>query len=315
LVKNTHYYHPGKPYIDKIVAYSNVPPNIIALKIEKGELDGFGENSVDPADVQHARSDPQFARYLVNVPQTVVFWLDLRTHVAPTNNLALRQAVAMAINRAHLVQLLGGLARPSTQLYTPVNPQYDPTLDQHPVYPYDPQKAAALVKTSGYHGQPITLLYENTSWERSDMAQGIQQDLQQIGLNVTLRGVAGAAIDELAKSPTGSQLKPSAFTIDFPDAYDTYGNEATCGANAAGGLSYAQYCDPTADKLANEAEALPLGAARDKLLRQAQVRILRSASRVPLVFMETPVMVSPRVGGYYYNPIFGWQFENYWLTH
>ena len=34
---------------------------------------------------------------------------------------------------------------------------------------------------------------------------------------------------------------------------------------------------------------------------------------IPLVYVQTTEFVSPKVGGFYYLPIFGWQYENYWL--
>lgn len=69
-----------------------------------------------------------------------------------------------------------------------------------------------------------------------------------------------------------------------------------------------------ADGLVNKAETLALGPARDTLLRQAQMRQLRSAARVPLLFIKPIDLVSPTVGGFYYEPILGWQIANYWLT-
>jgi hypothetical protein len=32
-----------------------------------------------------------------------------------------------------------------------------------------------------------------------------------------------------------------------------------------------------------------------------------------LVYLKNMEMVSPQVGGFYYQPYFVWQFENYWL--
>jgi hypothetical protein len=38
------------------------------------------------------------------------------------------------------------------------------------------------------------------------------------------------------------------------------------------------------------------------------------AFMVPLVYPRIIDLVSPKVGGFYYSPIFGWQYENYWLN-
>ena len=313
-VRNPRYFRAGKPYLDRVVVDLNVAASLIALRIEKGDLTGFADATQETAaDVQQARQDPRYVHYLVDAPTTNAVWLELDVHVDPLTKPALRQAVAMAIDRNRLVELLAGLAVPATQIYIPLDPQYDPALAAHPIYPYDPTQAAALVKASGYHGQPISVVYASDSPSQTSMATGVQQDLRQIGLDVTLRGVSATTLANLRSTLTGHQITFGVWGIDFPDGYDVYSGVMACADNGAGGTSGAHYCDPTADKLANAAEGLRPGAARNALLRQAQARILRQAVMVPLVYLRSVEMVSPKVGGFYYEPIFGWQFENYWL--
>lgn len=313
-VRNPHYFRPGKPYLDKIVVDTNDPASLIALKVEKGELDGFGNSQdIAAADLEHALGDPTLAHYVVNSPSVLTGWLNLNVHAAPLDNAKLRQAIALAINRPHMVRLLAGTAVAANQLYIPLDPQHDPALDARPVYPYDVQRATALVKASGYKGQPITVLFANDTAFEINAAPAVQQDLQQIGLNVKLRGVSSTALHALQGPLNGAQISFQAFSADFPDAFDIYSVELSCSANAAGGSGAAHYCDPTADVLVNRAESLPLGAARDGLLRQAQMRMLQSATRIPLIYLKNIELASPRIGGFYYQPLFGWQYENYWL--
>lgn len=313
LVRNPHYFRQGKPYLDRIVADINESSSVIALKIQKGEVDGFGfDQEAAAADIQQARNDPTYARYLVPAPATWVSWVDLNVHADPLTTLKVRQAIAMAIDRARLVRLEGGLAVPAQQFYIPLDPQYDPALDAHPAYPYDPARARALVKASGYHGQVITILYDSGSAHDVPLAQGLQQDMQQIGLNVALRGVSGTTTTALAGALKGHQLSLSGWSIDFPDGYDVYAGNFTCGANGVGGMG-GHSCDATADDLVNKAQSLPFGPERDALLRQAQRRILTTAAYIPLTYLKSVEMVSPRVGGFYYQPIYGWVFEDYWL--
>ncbi|HWE63933.1 MAG TPA: ABC transporter substrate-binding protein [Chloroflexota bacterium] len=314
-VRNPRYFHQGKPYLSKIVVYVNVAPNVIALRVEKGELTGFGTAAqLAAADLHQARGDATDSHYLKNAPIGQVDWLNLNVHVAPLDNQKLREAVAMAIDRTRLVELLGGAAAPANQFYVPLDPQYDPSLDQHPVYAYDPKRAAALVKASGYHGQPITVMYYSNLQDTTGMAPGILQSLQQIGLNVTLRGVGHNSLLTIVSKLTGHQISTAFWGIDFFDGFDVYSGSLSCGAEAAGQAEGAHYCDQTADNLANRAETAALGAARNALLRQAQRRLLGAAAEIPLVYIKAVEMVSPKVGGYYYHPIFAWQFENYWLN-
>jgi peptide/nickel transport system substrate-binding protein/oligopeptide transport system substrate-binding protein len=313
--RNPHYFHPGKPYVDKVIIDVNVAASVLALRIEKGELDGAGDPAnLNGADVLQARTDPRYTRYLIPTPMVDVAWLDLNTKLAPFDQPLIRQAIAMSIDRRHLVQLLSGQAVPATQLYVPLMPQHDPALDRQPLYPFDRQKAQALVKASGYHNQAITMFYANDRAWQVAIAPGIAQDLGRIGLNVNLRGITLNAMLTQGGALKGHHIDLADWGFDFPDAYDIYSGEYTCAANAVGGLGSAHYCDATADQLATQAQGLPLGEKRNVLMRQAQRRILQAASRVPLIYLKNTEIVSPKIGGFYYHPIFAWQFENYWRT-
>ena len=166
-----------------------------------------------------------------------------------------------------------------------------------------------MVKASGYQGKSFTVLYYSDNPNEVNIAPGIQQDLRQIGLNVTMRGIVSASVLSTGDHPITFNI----WNIVYADANDIYQGDFACSINAPGGYGFARYCDPAADKLVNEAGGLPLGPARDALMRQAQRRMLQSAAHIPLVFPKTVEIASPRVGGFYYQPEFGWQFENYWI--
>lgn len=315
LVRNPYYFRKDRPYVDKIVVYENVASNLITLRIQKGEIDGFGnDQEVAAPDIHQIQGDPKYADYIVTAQPAVAVYLDLNVHMAPLDNLKVRQAIAMAIDRYRLVQLHGGNAIAANQMYIPLDTQHDPALDKTAVYPYDPQKAAALLKSSGYHNQPVTILYGNDESYYTDIAPGLLQELQRIGLNVTLRGVTSTSLLSIDQPLTGHQISTDLWSMDYPDGYDIYTGAMSCIANVAGGVGgAAHYCDSRADDLVAQAQAQPLGARRDALLRQAQRRILQSASRIPLFYLKSVEIVSPKIGGFYYQPAFGWQFENYWV--
>ena len=151
-------------------------PGLDACDLLLGGLALFGQTGQLFVDIQQARQDPKYAHYLVQGPTVWLSWLNLNVHAAPLDNPKVRQAIAMAINRKKLVRLLGGLAAPTGNLYIPIYPQNDPRLDSAPVYAYDTNRAAALLKSSGYNGQPVTLLYPSDFGYNAGEATGIQQD-------------------------------------------------------------------------------------------------------------------------------------------
>ena len=314
-VRNPYFFDKNRVNIDKIIAYENIPANIIALKVQKGEVDGFGnDQEVAAPDLRQMQSDPKYAGYLTYASPAAVTWLDLNWNVKPLDNAKIRQAIAYAIDRRRLVQLLGGNAIAAYQMFIPLDTQHDSALDNTGgVYPFNLQKATALVKASGYNNQPITILFGNDASYYAGMAPGLQQMLHQAGLNVNLRGATTTEVLALNAPLKGHQLDENLWSMDYPDAYDIYTGAMSCLANIAGTYIGAHYCDTTSDNLFAAAQAKPLGEARDTLLRRAQLRLLRAAAQIPLVYLRSAEIVSPRVQGYYYQPAFGWQFENYWL--
>lgn len=314
LVRNPHYFIAGKPYLDKVIIDVNVPASVIALRIEKGQLTAAASaNDLSGADILQAKADPTYARYIYPAPISSSNWLAINVHSPVLANKTLRQAIAMAIDRTRLVQLLRGAAIPAYQFYVPLMPQHDPALDQSPTYPMDQQKAAALVKSSGYKGQAIVLDYATDRNWQSSIAPGIQQDLKAIGINLVLRGITHNEEYNIGGQLTGHDLMLADWGFDFPDAFDIYSGTFTCAANAAGGLGLAHYCNPGADKLVTQSEGLLLGPQRDALLRKAQAQILQSAAMVPLIFLKPSELASPKLGGFYFQPQYGLDYADYWL--
>ncbi len=314
-VKNPHYFRTGQPYLDKLIFSLNISPSVLALKVQHGDLDGFAAGfEVGTADLQQMSSDPKYASYIVHNSPNVAIWLDLNAADPAMKSLALRQAIAMALDRTRLVQLDGGNASPLYQLYLPSYPQYDPTLANKAVYPYDVQKAIALVKQSGYHGQQLTYMDRSGVPYFQAIAPGIQQDLQQIGLNVKINTVGRLPYHVVREQLTGHSMDPFDWGISYSDALDTYELNMSCAQAGNGGFSGSHYCDPQVDVLAAKAMKLPEGPAQNKLWQQAQLRVLKSATKIPLMYPHnTDIFNTGKVGGFVYVPTQGPLYQYMWL--
>jgi ABC-type transport system substrate-binding protein len=313
-VRNPHYFQKGLPYLDKVITYLNIPPNVIALKIQHGDIDAFGDAiQIATPDLQQFESDPKLQPYVVQSTPWVSLWLDLNGSDPLMKSLQLRQAIAMAIDRTRLVQVDGGNATPAYQLYEPAFPQYDPTLATQAVYPYDPTKAAALVKASGYKGQELIYMDRSGVPYFQAIAPAIQQMLQNIGLNVTIETVGHTTYHVRRESLTGHEMDAFDWGIDYYDASDLYAYTLDCAQNGDGGFSGAHYCLASADALAHKGATLPLGAARNALFVKAQRLILQTATRIPLLFPKNIEIASPRIGNFYYQPTIGLDYLKYYL--
>ncbi|HVC81324.1 MAG TPA: ABC transporter substrate-binding protein [Chloroflexota bacterium] len=314
-IKNPQYYRAGQPYLDKIIFSLNISTSVLALKVQHGDLDGFAAGfEVAPADLRQMSSDPKYASYIVHNSPNVAIWLDLNAADPVMKSPALREAIAMAIDRTRLVQLDGGSADPLYQLYLPSYPQFDPTLANKAVYPYAPQNAISLVKQSGYKGQPLIYMDRSGVPYFQAIAPGIQQQLQQIGLNVTIDTVGRLPYHVVREQLTGHAMDPFDWGISYSDALDTYELNMSCTQAGDGGFSGSHYCDPKVDALAAQAMALPQGPAQNALWRQAQLRVLRSATKIPLMYPHnTDIFNTGKVGGFVYVPTEGPLYQYMWL--
>jgi peptide/nickel transport system substrate-binding protein len=106
-----------------------------------------------------------------------------------------RQAFAYAVDKSHIVQVLGGntSAKPTGQIatesvvgYTPYDPYSTPNSAG------DPNKAKQLLAQAGYpNGLTCNFLYRQKS-KGADMAQAVQQDVARAGIKLNLNQVPNA---------------------------------------------------------------------------------------------------------------------------
>jgi ABC-type transport system substrate-binding protein len=116
----------------------------------------------------------------------------LNTAVAPTDDLSIRQALAMSLHQATVQKIFGGgLTKPINGLFLPGSPYY-----ANPGYPaYDPASAKKLVaRYTAQHGQPALTLLTVTDPRLAQVVQVIQQMWKQVGFNVTISQVEQADI-------------------------------------------------------------------------------------------------------------------------
>jgi peptide/nickel transport system substrate-binding protein len=121
------------------------------------------------------------------VPSNLVSYLGFNVNAPTLNNVKLRQAIDVAIDRQAIAKsLYKGAAAPIGQLVAPSTFGYDPSIKPTA---YDAAKAKQLVQQSGYSGQPITFNYPNGPAvpQAADLAQAIDGYLKAVGINLQLK--------------------------------------------------------------------------------------------------------------------------------
>ena len=248
--RHPEYYREGLPYLDRVELSLNVEPSVQMLRWENGEAE-FA-HVIPDAEVANVLTDERFAatRRQAATPVTMRLFTDTRS--APFDNLQVRQAVAMAIDREFLVRSLGGTLEPLQGIYVPIMPQFEESFRSN--YQYDPEAAKALLAEAGYpDGIPGVKLNGGVTYQ--SQLEGLQADLAAIGIEAEV--LPGPWQDYRDRIRSGEvQMALYTWSASFPDAYDFVSGWMTC-ASVETGFNDGGYCNERIDELVLAAEALP----------------------------------------------------------
>ncbi|MDR5823579.1 ABC transporter substrate-binding protein [Caballeronia sp. LZ043] len=183
--RNPDYWNKPYPYVDQLI-FRQIPDPLTRVNaLRAGEVDMIV--SVPPNDVAPLRKD-QFI--VATNPLPHIWYLTLNVHAKPFDDVRVRRAVAMAIDKDGMArELLRNTAAPAFSMVSRTSPAWDP--NWKPPYPYDPVGAKKLLADAGYPNGFSTIYEEATSGSGEmipvPMAEWIQRDLAKIGIKVALK--------------------------------------------------------------------------------------------------------------------------------
>ncbi|PSJ65201.1 ABC transporter substrate-binding protein [Mesorhizobium ephedrae] len=297
--RNPDHWRKGLPYLDKITFEIGQEPIVALLRLQKGEVDIPGDG-IPPAKFQEVMNDPEQKARVVVGGQLHTGYVTMNTTMAPFDNVKVRQAVNMAINKDRIVQLINNRAVPANQPLPPSMPGYDKAFKG---YAYEPEKAKALLAEAGHPDGFETELFVMNTDPNPRIAQAIQQDLAAIGIKASLQSLAQANVIAAGGDKAGAPMIWSggmAWIADFPDPSNFYGPILGCGGAVPGGWNWAWYCNEDLDKKAAEADSIvdPAKAEeRYKLWSEIYGKVMEDAPWAPVFNEQRFTMKSPRMGG------------------
>ncbi|MDX6262617.1 MAG: peptide/nickel transport system substrate-binding protein [Kribbellaceae bacterium] len=283
-----------KAYVDKIVVNETVSQDSVQQQLQTGTPGADLEFDVAPPPSQLpaliSKKDPDLTLGDTASSNPYVIY----NTASPNNNKALanpkvRQAISYAINRDHILQVLGGptINPPLTHVLPDVITGSKP----NDPYPYNPDKAKQLLAQAGFPNLKLNFLYRNATEGSSKAFQTVQQDLSKVGITVT--GVPSPNADFYVKYlqvPTVAQRGVWDLSLAGWGA-DWYGNAALSFFNPlfSGqpsfppiGSNFGLYNDPETNALIKQAIAAPTTDAAATLWAKADVRVMDQAAFYPL---------------------------------
>jgi 4-phytase/acid phosphatase/peptide/nickel transport system substrate-binding protein len=243
LERNPNYWNQGHPHLDRIVLKPLPDAQSRFASLQSGEADIVWDDDLDADNIQKAQKDPKLTVHTYS--GSGAFVSAFNTQVAPFDDVRVRQALVMAIDRKKLSQAItNGLARPASNPYGDgswVKCKNDGAL------PYDVEKAKALIKD---YGKPVDFKMILTAEPRGrKLGQVLQQFWKEVGANMEIEQVDQATIPPRAFMRQ-FQLTPWRI-IDLADPDpQMYANFHT-----GSPVNLASYSNPDLDKLLEHARS------------------------------------------------------------
>ncbi|MFN2448588.1 MAG: ABC transporter substrate-binding protein, partial [Candidatus Baltobacteraceae bacterium] len=249
---------------------------------------GLDWNLIAPSQ-QRTLANAGSIRY-ADVPTAVVAGAVLNLSHAPLNDVRVRRALAMAIDRTQISKKITLGHYPVTDVLQPrFSWAYDPAVHEPA---YDPRAADALLDAAGWprgpggvrskNGKALALVYvqfpESATGVR--VATDIQAELRERGISVELKSVSNAQL--FLPSARGGTLASGDFDLAYVPFTMGADPDDSSILSCAGASNYMRYCNPRVDALERQALSTPAQPARKALYGRIQ-RIV--AADVPILYL------------------------------
>lgn len=214
-------------------------------QVENGQADWMFENP--PLDRLGELGSTYASQVHIN-PAPALWFLPMNLHEPPFDDIRVRRAVNMAIDRDAAVKLFGGprLARPSCQILPPGIGGYAPYCP----FQHDLAAAQALVHESKTAGMAVTLVIDTSAVQRA-IGTYILDVLRQLGFDAHLRVLSGnLQFTYIQNTDNHVQISLTPWYADYPSATDFLPLLFGCASFHPGSdssINFTGLCDPALD--------------------------------------------------------------------
>jgi peptide/nickel transport system substrate-binding protein len=292
-------YFRGKPPIDRTIMQVIPDETVAMLALSKGELDFVIVRTTEAFVMAHQLANIE----TMETSSFGIMKVMVNANNAPLDDVRIRQALSHALDREEIASVaLQGRAT-AEGIWSILPPGvWGHTEEGVPTYPYDPERARALLAEAGYpEGQGLRT-FENiirAAWATdAEITQGYWE---KVGIKTNITVLDGAALTERANGQdfdlyhlSQGRTTPNQYMRDFAAA-DT---PQVCNTNV-NDLYLAQKNEPDAVK-------------RRATLEQMQRQMAEDLYQIPIYRLFNTTAFSPRVTGVtdnlWFIAVFYWEF-------
>ena len=304
-------YYGQIPFIDQIVYRYYTSEESANAAYTQGEV--LGISQILANDISTTCSDPNISCYSSRMPRVSMILLNLGNNEVPfLQDKKIRRALMSGLNRQWIADtLLEGQAVVADSPILPLTWAYYDAIEH---IGYDPEIAVADLKNSGYAlpadgtvrskdnlTLSFTMVYPEDSLH-TQIAQAIQQNLNEIGVEVKLQPVSYESLFNDYLIPRTYQA--ALVDLDLTRSYDPDPYPFWHQAEITGGQNYSQWDNRTASEYLEQARVIADPNIRTRLYRNFQVIFGRELPALLLYYPIFTYGVDQRVQGVQAVPLF-----------
>lgn len=306
LEKNGGYWKSGEPYLDGAEFKFIADMDTAFTELQAGTIDVL--NYLTTSQVQSLTQMQGDKFTIVEGNMNLVHAMFLNNDYEPLKDVKVRQALCYAVNRQEINDFLfnGKSHLIGTHMIPSLNTWYEAGTEN--MYPYDVEKAKALLAEAGYgDGFPLEITVPSSYSQHVDTAQIIVDQLSRVGITATIKKVEWSSWLEDVYQNRDYQATVIGFdgTLAPNDWLKKYGTDAS---NNIANYSNAEY-----DATLAEALSAVDTAKKAELYKKLQMNLAENAVSV---YIEDPadfVAVNSKFGGYTFYPTAAWDMSKLYV--
>ena len=289
-------YFEGAPKVEKITFRSSM-----LAALETGEVDIA--TGMPPVSTQTIEANDKLE--LISEPTTATEYICLNVEKAPFNNKDFRVALNYAIDKKSIIDsIFSGRGKVAKSI---VNPNVFGYYDGLEEYPYDVEKAKELIEKSGLKDAKFSL-YVNDSPVRLQVAQIIQANLKDVGIEMTIETLEWGTY--LQKTGEGDFTAYLGGWISGTSDADIVLYPLLDSKSIGFPGNRARYSNPEFDKEVEAARVALSPEERKEHFKNAQIIAQNDSPLIVLYNKNENIGINKRVKGFEYDPTTMHKFKN-----
>jgi peptide/nickel transport system substrate-binding protein len=301
LEKHDNYWQEEYPYLDEIVIEPIPDDTVRETALLGGEVDWV--LAIAPQNFESLQENPDVV--VATAPQLSYDYIGMNLTREPFDNVMVRQAIALALDRDVLCQAgYFGLCEPIQGPVGPGSPWY---FDYEP-YDRDVEQAKELLAEAGYpDGFEMELLPTTQYGETVRAAQVLQQQLAEIGIDATINAPEWSEWLELEGNFMYDAYICNWNGLIDADQYYYLQHRSDQVFNFTG------YDNPAFDEMVDEGRAISDFDARYEIYEKANKTLVDDAPYIYMYNKQEIRAYAPYVKGFVVRPDQTNYFWNVWL--